>query len=392
MSKRLTMTLLLFLAFVCGQAGAQSEKVDFAWGERALAGYQQQLVEVRQGRPVYPLPNVRFYLFGMGSRRKLIYCGGELVDVKTQEVRRHWEIEKDLIVPSEYVVLLKTDDGTVTIREDEEAVWVIEHGHAEALTRGQVHLPRFDGNRLDAVLRVLHQELLINVVDGKPLPNLFVYSKPWYRDGAMMAMAFRKTGNLALIRDWILGLQDPYDRNNAGETEADNLGEALYLVSLVSDKSHPLVRRILNEVPRFERDGRSYICGHTDFAEHCAYQTKWLKFGLRALGLKDSYRIPTTPDKYSDMFWWGFLDEGPPLSNPFDAPEYPYLDWARDHRAGSSQGPLTDALYPLTWETKASQANYRGMERLSNLYSDAHVSVPHSWHSAEMFLYLLRDK
>jgi hypothetical protein len=26
------------------------------------------------------------------------------------------------------------------------------------------------------------------------------------------------------------GLREPYDRNNAGETEADNLGQALYLV------------------------------------------------------------------------------------------------------------------------------------------------------------------
>ena len=207
------------------------------------------------------------------------------MDAKTREVRRHWQIEKDLIVPSEYTVLLRTKKGTVTIREDAEGVWVFEHGHAEALTRRRVHLPRFEGNQFDAVLRVLHQELLINVVEGKPLPNLFVYSKPWYRDGAMMAMAFQKTGNLDLIRDWILGLQKPYDYNNAGEAEADNLGEALYLVSLVSNNSQPIVKSILNEVPRFERDGGAYICGRSDFAEHCAYQTKWLKFGLRALAV-----------------------------------------------------------------------------------------------------------
>ncbi len=392
MSKRFAMTIILFLAAGCGQTHAQAKGADFAWGERALAGYQQQLAKVRQGRPVYPLPNVRFYLFGMGSRRKLIYRDGELVDGRTREVIRHWQIEKDLIVPSEYVVLLKTKKGTVTIREDEEGVWVVNHGRAEALTRGPVRLPRFKGNRFDAVLRVLHQELLINVVDGKPLPNLFIYSKPWYRDGAMMAMAFQKTGNLALIRDWILGLQDPYDRNNAGETEADNLGEALYLVSLVSDKSQPIVNRILDEAPRFEREGGAYICGRSDFAEHCAYQTEWLKVGLRALGLRDQYRIPTTPDKYSEMFWWAFLDDGPPLSRPFDVPDYPYLDWARDHRTGSRQGAVSETIYPLTWEARASQGNYRGMEAVSKVYSDAHVSVPHSWHSAEVFLYLLLEK
>jgi hypothetical protein len=126
----------------CGQAYAQAEKVDIAWGERAVARYQQQLAEVRQGRPVYHFPNACFYLFGMASRRKLIYRDGELVDVRTWEVRRHWQIEKDLIVPSEYAVLLKTKEGTVSIREDEEGVWVVEHGRPGALTRGPVHLPQ----------------------------------------------------------------------------------------------------------------------------------------------------------------------------------------------------------------------------------------------------------
>jgi len=92
------------------------------------------------------------------------------------------------------------------------------------------------------------------------------------------------------------------------------------------------------------------------------------------------------------MFWWEFLKEGPPLGEPFDAPDYPYLDWARDHRAGSRHGAVADVLYPLTWEAQASQADYRGMEAVSSLYSNARVSVPHSWHSAEMFLYLLPVK
>jgi hypothetical protein len=43
----------------------------------------------------------------------------------------------------------------------------------------------------------------------------------------MMTMCFKATGNLDLIRDWVLGLTEPYDRNNGGETEADNLGQAL---------------------------------------------------------------------------------------------------------------------------------------------------------------------
>jgi GH15 family glucan-1,4-alpha-glucosidase len=59
--------------------------------------------------------------------------------------------------------------------------------------------------------------------------TLFVYPKAWLRDAAMMGMAFEATGNLHVIREWILGLREVYDRNNAGEEEADNLGQALYL-------------------------------------------------------------------------------------------------------------------------------------------------------------------
>jgi hypothetical protein len=148
---------------------------------------------------------------------------------------------------------------------------------------------------------VLHQEILVNVIDGMPVPNFFVYRKPWYRDGAMMGMCLRETGNLDLLRDWILGLREPYDGNNAGETEADNLGQALYLISLVADKSHPLTARVLAELPRFESE--NYIRGHSDFAQHPVYQTKWAKFGLAALGLPDPYQIPLLPDAYSALFW-----------------------------------------------------------------------------------------
>lgn len=86
-----------------------------------------------------------------------------------------------------------------------------------------------------------------------------------------------------MIHDWILALREVYDRNNAGEEEADNLGQALYFISLVSDKSHPLAGKVLAELPRWEaaEGGAKHIKGRSDFAAHPVYQTKWLKFGLR---------------------------------------------------------------------------------------------------------------
>ncbi len=107
---------------------------------------------------------------------------------------------------------------------------------------------------------------------------------PWYRDGAMMALAFRATGNLDCIRERVLGLRESYDPDNTDEPEEDDLGQALFLVSLGPEPDHPLVAKALREVPKFEQRGtaRSPSGGVRIFAEHPVCQPKWLKFGLRA--------------------------------------------------------------------------------------------------------------
>ena len=61
----------------------------------------------------------------------------------------------------------------------------------------------------------------------------------------MIAECLRRTGNLGLIKDWILTLSEPFDSVAGDEREPDNLGQALFLISLVSDKEHPLVGKIL---------------------------------------------------------------------------------------------------------------------------------------------------
>ena len=161
----------------------------------------------------YQLPKVDFYLFGMAGRDKFIYKNGELINAITGIAARKWDLEEEIIAPQNYTVALKTKAGNfVFIIEDETGVHIIENSKASYITKYPVNLPTFAGYKYHSILRVLHQELLINVIDGKPLPNYFVYSKPWYRDSAMMAIVFEKTGNLNLIKDWILGLRVPYDK------------------------------------------------------------------------------------------------------------------------------------------------------------------------------------
>jgi len=362
-----------------------------------LAAYRAELDAFRsEYGGTRELPDVRFFLFGMGDRAKYVYRDGRLIDVRTGSVIREWTISSDIIVPPEYLVALETAAGPVTIRERADAVWIEEPGGYAALdgTRRPVALPDFSGHRYPRVLRVLHQELLYNINDAGPVPNVFVYPRPWYRDGAMVAIALRETGNIGLLRSWIAGLNDPFDRNNGGETEADNLGQALFLISLASDKNHPLVSKVLAESARFEAVGEQgrFIKGRSDFAEHPVYQTKWMKYGLRAVGLPDPYTVPAVPDSYSALFWMDFKDEYIPGHDADDRGEYPYLGWACDHFHRTRRSPISNRDYPLTWEERASQANYEGMRIVSPVYTARRLAAPHTWHAAEVFLYIFLSR
>ena len=366
--------------------------------EHALAGYRAVLESCRKEHGGgHDLPDVKFFLFGMGgARTKLLYRDGALIDSSSGRELRHWNVQSEIIVPSDYSVRLETGDKkTVELREDETAVWLKEDGHRTEIagTHAPVRLPDFADRKYPRVLRVLHQELLVNVTAAGPVPNYFVYRKPWYRDGAMVALALKKTGNIDLLRDWILGLREPFDRNNGGETEADNLGQFLFLVSLVSDSNHSAVARALAEIPRFEIHDAAgkFIRGRSDFGPHPVYQTKWLKFGLRALGLPDPYVVPKLADSYDALFWMDYRDAHTAAGDSDNRGDYPYLGWACDHFHGTKKSPLGNRDYPLTWEAHASQADYAGMTIVSPVFAGQKISAPHTWHAAEAFLSLIEE-
>lgn len=138
-------------------------------------------------------------------------------------------------------------------------------------------------------------------------------------------------------------------------------------------------------------EGVVYVKGRSDFADHPVYQTKWAKFGLRALGLPDPYVIPVVPDSYSSLFWMDYRDRHVVGVEAADRGFYPYLGWATDHFQRVKKSPISDQDYPLTWEIQASQADYRGMAAIDPVFVKQKTSVPHTWHAAEVFLYLLDE-
>lgn len=402
-SENRRLKLILFLCCIIIFSAASAIPKTWAEAEASLKIYRAQLQTLRaEFGGTSPMPAVPFFLFGMGNRTKLLYKNGLLLDAQTGDTLRSWIIQEAIILPHEYAVFLKTArHGLVVLFETETGVHIKEAKKQTTLknTTAPLTLPVFQWYKYGLVLRELLHEVLINIVDSKPLPNFFVYRNPWRRDGVMMAMCLKETGNLHLIKAWVMHLDDPYDRNNAGETEADNLGQTLYLLSLFTNKNHPLVQEVLREVKKYEvhENGITFIKGRSDFHETPVYQTKFLKAGLKAFGLPDPYTIPMIQDDYAALFWWDYKDtyfngNKDATSQQGRENKYPYITWAADHFHKLKRSPISDQDYPLTWETEASQADYAGMRLIDEKFVTLKTSVPHTWHAAEVFLYLLEMK
>jgi hypothetical protein len=338
------------------------------------------------------------FFFGEDHRRKCLYSGGRLLDPWSRGVIRSWDVADWHIEPAEYRVRLHLKrGGDVIIECDERGVAIIEDGHRAMVTQSALRLPRFDGHPRGALLRVLYHDLLVNIVDGRPVANLLALPRPSLRHAAMMAMALRETGNLDLIAPWILSLRDPFEgaptsaASSPGPSGSpDAIGQALYLASLVGGRSHPLADAALRAIPRF-RHGHC-ICGITDGAQHPVYQTKWLKFGLRALGLDDPYVIPRTYDSYSSIFWMDFRDQHV-AGRPLTARQrrlHPHLHWAEAHFHGWAPPVIPEpGTYPITWDARDPAGDFASMSVLGSSYVRRQIAAPHGGHAAEMLLYLL---
>ena len=163
---------LLLLLLIFSSFSFSSEVDDFKQAIQNREAYRTDLYNFRQSYGgSYQLPTVNFYLFGMGNRNKLIYKNGEILNAITGELLYKWRFKEEVISPQNYSVALKTlDDNYVFIVENEIGVYLQEKNKLTYLSKNPVNLPTFAGKKYQSILRVLHQELLINIVDGKPLP------------------------------------------------------------------------------------------------------------------------------------------------------------------------------------------------------------------------------
>lgn len=198
------LVLFLFSGYMVSCATSKGEQESLT---KSLQDYRNSLKAFRiEFGGTRDMPDVNFFLFGMGNRTKLVYRDGVFKNAVTGEELYRWKLKKEIILPPSYTVYLSLADGnSVRIEEDKEAVWIIDGKSKIALegTKSGINLPEFAEYKYPMILKVLHHEILINIIDGKPVPNFLVYRHPWRRDGAMMAMCLSKTGNIDLIKEWL---------------------------------------------------------------------------------------------------------------------------------------------------------------------------------------------
>ena len=343
-------------------------------------------------------PEKQFYIFGMGAREKCVYkAGGTLTKFETNEVIYTFDVKNEKFLFDRYMVVIWTnDEKAYLIKEDSYGAYVydITDGkETKILTLAEseyINLPDFEEYEHSAQLRILHQEILVSFLGDLPVPNIYTYKKPWYRDGAMMALVLEKTGNLHLMKNWALSVTELYDRNNKGNCEPDNLGQLAFVLSYFVDKNYPLIAKIYKEAERIAENG--LLTGLTDYNHHEIYATLWLKLSFNRLGIEaDFIKIPNEFDRYARMFWMdkSEVETDTPFDNEYDE-LYPYLTWATYHFNGDKvPSELLEIKYPMSWEIKASEANYELIKPLSEEYAKNKCSSPHSWHAAEIFMYLV---
>lgn len=332
-----------------------------------------------------------FFIFGMGLREKYLFVKDETKGkYKLIKYSDKQDILNNLTLKNidyeNYIVYAEDEqDNKISIYENEEGIYVyngIENRVLDDSTK--INIPTFENYNHKKQLRILFNEVMINITKDGPKPNFIAYKNSWYRDSAIIAMVLSKTENIPQIEEWISKIDTIYDMQN-GCKEPDNLGQVLFLMSLIENKNENIINDILEEAENIKTEG-GYLNGITDGTYHPIYQTKWLIFGLKSLGLNyENGEIPNVYDDYESLLWFEKEKQSKSIE---DSDRWPYLFFARLHYEGT---PISfeESDYPISSEYCPSKANFKEMSVINKEFTKSKLIVPHAWSAAEMFLYLI---
>jgi hypothetical protein len=95
--------------------GSQAE------AERILAAYRAELDRFRKEfGGARDLPDTRYFLFGMGPRKKLLCKDGRLLSAIDGSELRKWNVQSDVILPSACAVVIQDSNGKQSVDQQVE--------------------------------------------------------------------------------------------------------------------------------------------------------------------------------------------------------------------------------------------------------------------------------
>ena len=157
LNKKNIINVLLFLLMTLGYSCSSD-----------LVTYSDQLSDLREKCMSYSIGSPRFFLFGMGNRDKYLYKDYQLIHIENDSVILSFtDVLSDTIRPSDYRVDIYTKHGKVSVIEDEKGIWMEDDNRRDSLhtVSCYVELPSFENKKYGKVLKVLHQEILFNIMD-----------------------------------------------------------------------------------------------------------------------------------------------------------------------------------------------------------------------------------
>jgi hypothetical protein len=337
-----------------------------------------------------------FYIFGMGTRQKFIVrksddINWEIYDYNNDEVILT-KIKNLTIDPQNYEVSGVLNSKTFRMFENEIGIFYEVNEDLYVLDNNVlVNIPDFSHTKYPRTLAILFGEVMTQLTPTEMSPNFIAYPKTWYRDATSIALVLKYSNNINFLEEISESFLTPYDQQNS-MLELDNLGQLLFLMSLLEKPNQELINQILIEVEENLIEG-SYLKGFTDFDYRPIYQTKWLKFGMNSLNLNtDHINIPNKyVDSYAPIMWLDRSDSFPLEKANFDR-RWPYIYYANlNYFKVDFDYNDINLHYPISEEIAASHAQFDKLGILRNDYVSKKMVAPHAWSAAELFLLLMND-
>lgn len=365
----------------------------FSHNGRIYINNAGKLTELKQPADLYK----QFFIFGMGLRKKYIFTkteqGYNFIRYSDEKVLLQ-SVNCNNIDAENYLVTGSLQQGApFIIFENESGIYMNIDGKETVLDDTvRINIPSFENHKYKKQLKILFNEIMVNITRNGPTPNFIAYPDPWYRDAAIMAMVLKETDNISQITNWISSIDKIYDEQS-GLKEPDNLGQLLYLISLTDNRNINMINNVLSEANKLKGE-KNYLSGITDGTQHPVYQTRWLIFGMKELGLDYSnYSVPMVEDSYASLMWFDEMGivgcHQPELTDNSD--RWPYLYFARLH-FNKDNVKFIDNHYPISYELAPEMAKFDNLRVLNSAFVENKLVVPHGWAAAEMFLYLLDSK